>query len=92
LPFLAAFAIKGYFCIIRDCSTLKYTKMHKENFVVDDSGKRIAVMLPLKTYMKMMAAMEELEDIKAYDAAKARNETSIPLRVAIKNRKQKQNG
>jgi sulfopyruvate decarboxylase TPP-binding subunit len=61
--------------------------MYKENYLVDDSGKRIAVMLPIKEYNKMLDAIEELEDIKAYDLAK--NEETIPLREAIKLRKQK---
>ncbi|MEI7595368.1 MAG: hypothetical protein WCK02_06440 [Bacteroidota bacterium] len=66
--------------------------MYKENFIVDNLGNRIAVMLPIKKYDKMCEALEELEDIKAYDFAKAKNEQTIPLREAIKLRKQKQNG
>jgi sulfopyruvate decarboxylase TPP-binding subunit len=61
--------------------------MYKENYLVDDNGKRIAVMLPIKEYNKMLDAIEELEDIKAYDLAK--NEETIPLIEAIKLRKQK---
>jgi hypothetical protein len=66
--------------------------MNKESFIVDDAGNRIAVMLPIKEYNRMCLALEELEDIKAYDAAKAKNEPTIPLREAIKQRKQKNNG
>jgi hypothetical protein len=61
--------------------------MYKENYLVDDHGKRIAVMLPIKEYDKIKEALEELEDIKAYDLAK--NEPIIPLKEAIKLRKQK---
>ena len=61
--------------------------MYKENYLVDDNGKRIAVMLPIKEYNKMLDAIEELEDIKAYDLAK--NEETIPLKEAIKLRKQR---
>lgn len=63
--------------------------MYKENFVVDNSGKRIAVMLPIREYDKIREELEELEDIRAYDAVKAKNEPTIPLREAIKLRKQK---
>ncbi|NCO32219.1 hypothetical protein GW891_05685 [bacterium] len=66
--------------------------MYKENFVVDNSGKCIAVMLPIKEYDKIREDLEELEDIRAYDAAKVKNEPVIPLREAIKLRKQKKNG
>ena len=65
--------------------------MYKENFIVDDHGKRVAVMLPIKRYDKILEALEELEDIKAYDAAKAKNEETVPLRDAIKQRKLKKN-
>ena len=66
--------------------------MNKESFVVDNLGNHIAVMLPIKEYNRMREAMEELEDIKAYDTAKLKNEPTIPLREAIHLRKQKKNG
>jgi hypothetical protein len=65
--------------------------MNKENFLVDDHGNKVAVMLPIKQYSKILEALEELEDIKAYDAAKAKKESTILLRDAIKQRKQKRN-
>lgn len=42
----------------------------KTQFVTDDHGKKIAVILPIKEYNKMVDDLEELEDIKLYDAAK----------------------
>ena len=63
--------------------------MYKEKFVVDDHGKRVAIMLPIKQYDKILEALEELEDIKAYDAAKTKNENPILLRDAIIKRKSK---
>ena len=65
--------------------------MYKENFVIDKTGKRIAIMLPIREYDKMVDALEELDDIKAYDLVKAKNEPCIPLREAIKLRKQRKN-
>ena len=38
-----------------------------------------------------MKELEELDDIKAYDKAKKRNEKTIPLREAIKLRKKEKN-
>jgi len=46
-------------------------------------------MLPIKEYDKMLEELEELEDIRAYDAVKAKNEPTIPLREAIELRKKK---
>jgi hypothetical protein len=62
--------------------------MNKESFIVDDAVNRIAVMLSIKEYNRMCLALEELEDIKAYDAAKAKNEETIPLIEAINLRNQ----
>ncbi|MEX2564504.1 MAG: hypothetical protein WD431_01020 [Cyclobacteriaceae bacterium] len=39
-------------------------------FITDDHGKKLAVILPIKEYNKMVDELEELEDIRLYDAAK----------------------
>ena len=42
----------------------------RTQFVTDDHGKKLAVILPIKDYYKMVDDLEELEDIKLYDKAK----------------------
>ena len=42
----------------------------KTRFVTDDHGNKLAVILPIKEYNKMVDDLEELEDIKRYDAAR----------------------
>lgn len=42
----------------------------RTQFVTDDHGKKLAVILPIDEYNKMVDELEELEDIKRYDAAK----------------------
>lgn len=54
----------------------------------DNQGNNIGVFLPTSDYEKILDQLEELEDIKAYDDSKKRNEETIPLREAIKLRKQ----
>ena len=61
----------------------------KENFVTDAKGKRIAVMLPIRDYKKMLEELEELEDIRMYDEVKNRKEESIPFEQYLKQRKKK---
>ena len=64
----------------------------RQQFLTDNQGEKIGVFLPIDEFNKMREALdrlEELEDIKAYDEAKAKNEPTIPLREAIKLRKQK---
>lgn len=42
----------------------------KTQFVTDDHGKKLAVILPIKDYQKMIEELEDLEDIRLYDEAK----------------------
>lgn len=42
----------------------------KTQFVTDDNGNKLAVILPIKEYNKILNDLEELEDIKLYDEAK----------------------
>ncbi len=53
-------------------------------FVTDNHGKRVAVILPIKVYNKMIEELEEWEDIKLYEEAKKSNEPSIPLEEAFR--------
>jgi hypothetical protein len=50
-------------------------------YITDNAGKKISVVLPMKDFK---AIMEELEDIKLYDEAKKSNEPSIPIDDAFK--------
>lgn len=61
----------------------------KTQFIIDDHGNKLAVILPLKDYQKMLDDLEELEDIKLYDEVKSRKEETVPFNDYIKNRKKK---
>ena len=52
-------------------------KSAKEPILITRHGEEAAVLLSPSLYEKMLDAMEELEDIATYDAAKARREDSI---------------
>lgn len=63
--------------------------------VTNEKGKQIGVLVPLKDYKKMMKALEDAADERAYNKAMRRKEETIPLREAIRLRKEKlkqQNG
>ena len=53
-------------------------------YITDKKGKKISVVLPIKEYKSIMEELEELEDIKLYDDAKAANDPSYPIDVAFK--------
>jgi hypothetical protein len=44
----------------------------KEQFLTDAGGKRVGVLLDLGTYERLREAEEELADIQAYDASRAK--------------------
>ena len=39
-------------------------------FITNPDGKRVAIILPMEEYEKMIEDLEMLEDIKLYDEAK----------------------
>ena len=49
-----------------------------EQLVVDNKGKTLAVQIPFRQYKKILAMLEELEDIRAYKKAKRRKSKWIP--------------
>ncbi|MFL6208145.1 MAG: hypothetical protein ACJ74W_04805 [Pyrinomonadaceae bacterium] len=55
----------------------------KEQFVVDESGNRTAVLLDVKRYIELLEAQEELESIRAYDEAKSSGDEVISFSQAI---------
>lgn len=61
----------------------------RQQFITDNNGKKVAVLMPIKEYEKILDELEELEDIRLYDEVKARNEESIPLEQYLKQRQQK---
>lgn len=66
----------------------------RTQFITDDHGKKLAVILPIKEYNKMVDDLEELEDIRLYDAAKKSKQEFIDAEQAFgeieKKRGQKQ--
>lgn len=52
--------------------------MPSTKFIKNKKGQKVSVVLDFKEYEKLMEDLEELDAIRAYDAAKASGETSIP--------------
>ena len=51
----------------------------KEQYLVDEEGRRTSVLLDLEYYHELLAAFEEIESIRAYDEAKASSDETIPF-------------
>lgn len=54
-----------------------------ERYVVDEKGDRVGVLLDISDYWKILEELEDLEAIRAYDAAKASGDEAIPFEQAI---------
>ncbi|MFO8090243.1 MAG: hypothetical protein R6U13_10435 [Desulfatiglandaceae bacterium] len=57
--------------------------VHPE-FVVDKEKRTKAVILPVSEWKQLMEDLEELDDIRAYDHAKAESDDSIPFEQAVR--------
>ena len=57
--------------------------MNQENYIIDKNGRKIAVQVPIKTYEKLVADSEELDEIKEYRKAKAHKGNAIPFEQAF---------
>ena len=55
----------------------------KEKYVVDKDGNRVSVVLDIEQFKKILEDLEELESIRAYDAAKTADDESIPFEQAV---------
>jgi PHD/YefM family antitoxin component YafN of YafNO toxin-antitoxin module len=54
-----------------------------ERYVVDGKGERVGVLLDMSEYQRILEELEELESIRAYDAAKTSKEEAIPFAQAV---------
>ena len=55
----------------------------KERYLVDGDGNRIDVVLDIEDYHHLLRELEELDSIRAYDAAKASEDEVIPFEQAV---------
>lgn len=53
-------------------------------YITDNTGKKLSVVLPMKDFQSIMEELEELEDIKLYEQSKADNGPSIPIDDAFR--------
>ncbi len=60
-------------------------------YITDEQGQRVSVVLPILQWQKMLDELDELNDIRLYDEVKARNEPTISL-ADYKKQRQHPNG
>jgi hypothetical protein len=55
-----------------------------EDYIVDEQGRQKAVVVPIDEWRKILEALEDLDDIRAYDEAKSYPTDSIPFEEAVR--------
>ena len=55
----------------------------KEQYIIDENGQRVSVVLEIGAYQKLLEELEELESIRAYDQAKSRDDEVISFEQAV---------
>ena len=53
-------------------------------YITDDTGKKISVIIPVKEFKTIMEILDDIEDIRLYDDAMAVSEPDIPIDEAFK--------
>jgi PHD/YefM family antitoxin component YafN of YafNO toxin-antitoxin module len=50
-----------------------------ERYIVDQNGNRIAVILPIEDYERLLQELEEQDEIRAFDEAVASGDDEVPF-------------
>ena len=53
-------------------------------YVVDEHAHRKAVLIPVAEWEQILAELEELDDIRAYDAAKVGDQAAVAFEEAVR--------
>jgi hypothetical protein len=57
-------------------------ELHEE-YLVDEEGNRKAVVIPILEWQRVVEMLEDLDDIRAYDAAKNQPSDPVPFDKAV---------
>ena len=55
----------------------------RPRYIVDDQGKKVAIILDIEEYERLLEEIEELDDIRAYDEAKAEGGVARPFEEVV---------
>jgi len=54
-----------------------------KRFIKDSKGRKVGVVLSISEFRRIQQDLEELESIRAYDAAKASGDEPVPFQRAV---------
>jgi hypothetical protein len=59
-----------------------------EEYLTDEQGHKKAVVVPINEWQQILDALEELDEIKAYDNSKKEPSESVPFEQALREIKE----
>ncbi len=65
--------------VARERSSAMRTQEPGPRYIVNEAGEKELVVIPVDVYERLVDAWEDLEDIRAYDEAKAEGGEGVPL-------------
>jgi hypothetical protein len=73
-------SIRSHIFVLNQIQTI--LTIHPQ-YITDNTGKKISVILPIKEFTTIIEELEELEDIRLYDLSKNDNEVAIPRKKVM---------
>jgi PHD/YefM family antitoxin component YafN of YafNO toxin-antitoxin module len=58
--------------------------MVSKQFIVDEEGKKVGVLLDIEEYERVLAELEELESIRAFDQAKESGDEAVDFDQSVR--------
>ncbi len=55
----------------------------RERYLVDEQGKRVAVVLSIEDYRCLLEELEEQDAVRAFDEAVASDDDQVPLEQVV---------
>ncbi|GAB3643574.1 hypothetical protein [Spirosoma arcticum] len=66
-------------------------KVFQPQYITDEQGQRVSVVLPIQQRQQVLDELVELDDIRLFDEVKARKEPTISL-AEYRQKRQRANG
>lgn len=57
--------------------------VRNERFVIDEAGRRVAALLDMTEYSRLLQDLQELESARAFDAARESGDEAVPFEQAV---------
>jgi len=58
----------------------------KPQYITDENGEKVSVIIPINEYQRIIEELEDIDDVRLFDAAKKLNEPSMSFDDYVKQR------